>query len=254
MANLDQIQKLNRRYGKQSPIADITKSFSINEALDPDNIKKALSRSIANLGPEFSMYFELGLPAEIALLFIDVCGFSTRFGSLNGDDIARYFDEYYDKVIPIIYDHHGEIDKVIGDGIVCIFGPPFMSGDLNQCISKADKCAKEIIEATNGTKFSSKVAFHCGSINYFKNKTGLYKEFTIIGKPLTELFRLESISIDNEINYYDGTLIRDYYNKRIAASASSTSSHITWLHSEGEIGSLRGVSYRRYYHISYNEK
>ena len=44
---------------------------------------------------------------------------------------------------------------------------------------------------------------HCGTINYFKNKTGLYHEFTMIGKPLTELFRLESVSIDERINYYE---------------------------------------------------
>ena len=72
-------------------------------------------------------------------------------------------------------------------------------------------------------KFASKVAIHSGTINYFKNKTGLYKEFTLIGKPLTELFRLESISIDQRINYYDETDIRPYYSELISPSSSFVS-------------------------------
>ena len=104
----------------------------------------------------------------------------------------------------------GEIDKIIGDGIICIFGPPFQNIELNDNINKADQCARKIIRATQKTDYTSKVALHCGSINYYKNKTGLYKEFTIVGKPLTELFRLETISIDERINYYDDTDIRAF--------------------------------------------
>lgn len=252
MANLDLIKRLNEQYGKTSPIRSATKLFSINEAIDPNKLEKALPDSLASMGPLYAGYFDLGLSAKVALLFIDVCSFSTRFSKLNGESIATFFDHYYDVVIPIIYRHGGEIDKIIGDGIICIFGPPFLSDDLKANIKKANDCAKEIIEATEGKPYSSKVAFHSGTINYFKNKTGLYKEFTMIGKPLTEIFRLESVSLDERVNYYDETPIRLYYQARIASGKSSTSK-AEWTHWEHTLPNLKGVDFKQFYSIAHNK-
>ena len=253
MANLELIKSLNKHYSKDSSIKSQVKLFSLNEALDPENIQKAIEDSLASMGPEFTMYFDLGLSAEVALLFIDVCHFSTRYSHLLGEEIGEYFDQYYDIVIPMIYKYGGEIDKIMGDGIICIFGPPFTGQYLTDNISNADKCAKEIIKKTRGTEYTSKVAFHCGSINYFKNKTGLYKEFTMIGKPLTELFRLESVSIDETINYYDGSDIRNFYCVKIdQSSIRNPFSKSEWLHSSHNI-ELVGVSFDKYYTIKFNE-
>jgi class 3 adenylate cyclase len=252
MANLDLIKRLNSNYGKNSPISRETRLFEISESMNPENIQRAFSNSIANLGPKFTQYFDNGLPANVVLQFIDVCGFSTRFGELSGEEIGKYFDEYYDLVIPIIYKHGGEIDKIMGDGIICVFGPPFQDLTLRQNIMKADKCSKEIIKKTEATKFASKVAIHSGTINYFKNKTGLYKEFTIIGKPLTELFRLESISIDQRINYYDGTEIRSYYSELISQSNTFVSRPFEWTHFPIAIRDLKGVNYSQFFSIKHN--
>jgi class 3 adenylate cyclase len=253
MANLDLIKQLNRNYGKNSSIVSETRYFALNESLDPDNIQKAITDSLGKMGSEFTQYFDLGLPADVVLLFIDVCGFSTRYSHLNGDDIGEYFDEYYDMVIPIIYKYGGEIDKIMGDGIICVFGPPFQSIGIDQNISQAILCSKEIIKVTIGTEFASKVAIHSGEINYFKNKTGLYREFTLIGKPLTELFRLESVSVDECINYYGDTDIRSYFEQKITSVRSRyVSKKSSWVHSENEIMDLKGVDYSRYFSIKLN--
>jgi hypothetical protein len=203
MANLELIKKLNQKYNKPSPFTISTKSFSLNESFDTRNIDASIQNNIQTLGINYSIYFDEGKDADVVLLFIDVCNFSTRFGHLTGKQISQYFDEYYDKIIPIIYKYGGEIDKIIGDGIICIFGQPFLAKTQQECIKEADKCAKEIIKETwNSNRFESKIAFHFGKINYFKNKSGFYNELTVVGKPLTELFRLESISENERINYF----------------------------------------------------
>lgn len=253
MANLDLIKKLNEEYGKNSSIIRETKLFSLNESFDPGKIEKALPDALADFGPSYTRYFDFGLPADVALLFIDVCGFSTRFGHLNGEDIAEYFHKYYDIVIPIIYKYGGEIDKIMGDGIICVFGPPYLENNLTNSINKANQCAKEIIKITKGGQFSSKVAFHAGTINYFKNKTGLYKEFTMIGKPLTEIFRLESVSLDERINYYGETQIREFYEKRFNGNTTiGTSNKTEWLHSDHKLPNLKGIDFTKYHTIKYN--
>lgn len=256
MANLDLIKKLNEEYGKNSSLIRETKLFSLNEYFESSKIEKALPDALANMGPSYLGYFEYGLPAEVSLLFIDVCGFSTRFAHLKAEDIAEYFHRYYDIVIPIIYKYGGEIDKIMGDGIICVFGPPYLENDLARSIDKANQCAKEIIITTKGGDFSSKVAFHVGTINYFKNRTGLYKEFTMIGKPLTEIFRLESVSFNERINYYGETDIREFYKERFNRSVSSIGNFgkIEWTHSDHILpNDLKGVDFTVFHTIKHND-
>lgn len=251
MANLDQIKQLNIKYGKNSALTEETKSYAIIEAFIPGIIVEAISDSIRELGSKFTYYFDLGLPVDVVLLFVDVCRFSTRFANLTGNEIGEYFDEYYDIVIQIIYKYGGEIDKIMGDGIVAIFGPPFQNIDLKENIKKADQCSREIIRKTKNTKFSSKVALHNGKINYFKNKTGLYREYTIIGKPVTELFRLESISFDERINYYDETDIKTFYEEK--ATPEGTSPNNNWNHHRLQIINLKGVEFKHFFTMNYNK-
>ncbi|OPC51643.1 hypothetical protein BAY06_04795 [Elizabethkingia anophelis] len=254
MANLDLIRKLNEKYNKYSPISKETRFFALNESFNSEKIEKSLPNVLADLGISYTQYFDFGVAADVALLYIDVCSFSTRFGHLVGEDIANYFHKYYDIVIPIIYKYGGEIDKIMGDGIICVFGPPYLENDLTECIEKASQCAKEIIRATIGGKFSSKIAFHVGTINYFKNKTGLYKEFTMIGKPLTEIFRLESVSFDERINYYGETRIRNFFQKRIIAPrAIETFNNIEWVHYSHRLPDLKGVDFTTFYTIMHNK-
>ncbi|QPH38635.1 nucleotidyl cyclase domain-containing protein [Pedobacter endophyticus] len=251
MANLNLIKRFNQQYGKQSPIRRETKLFALTESLDPQKIQKALPDSLAKLGLDYTIYFDMGLEADVALLFIDVCNFSSRFSDLDGEDIGIFFDAYYDIVIPIIYKYSGEIDKIIGDGIICVFGLPYIDGDEEDLINQANNCAKEIIKSTKGTKFSSKIAAHYGTINYFKNKSGLYTEFTMIGKPLTELFRLESISINERINYYQDTKVKEYYTKLIQGKINlNTISGKEWSHRTHTLPPLQGVDYKLFNSIT----
>lgn len=209
MANLRMIKSLNEAYGKQSVIRRIDLDTKpLNESFS-----SSMKRKFSNLGYNnlYSRHFEERKPADLAFLFIDICSFSTRFSHLDGNGIALILDNYYNIVIPIIYKYGGEIDKIIGDGIICIFGPPFSENTSNYNVKQADLCAKEIISKTNSTIYYSKIAMHFGTIVYYNNSSLHYEEYTVVGKPVTELFRLESISVDRRINYYQGVHAIDWY-------------------------------------------
>jgi class 3 adenylate cyclase len=249
MANLDQIKYFNERFGKNSPLTQKKLLFSINESLDPDNLKKAISNAITDLGSGFNLYLEKGMSVDATLLFIDISNFSTTQASLNGDAISDFFDEYYDIVIPIIYEYGGEIDKIMGDGIICLFAPPFLTILPEERRKNANKCAEEIVKKTKDTKFASKVAIHSGAIKYFKNKSGYYKEYTIVGKPLTELFRLESISYEGSINFFANSPIHELHKPEIEKN-NRISMMYTKLYGPYErhnVIGLKGISYSAYY-------
>ncbi|TFF37706.1 adenylate/guanylate cyclase domain-containing protein [Mucilaginibacter psychrotolerans] len=255
MANFDQIRKFNLNYGKASAITRSADLVNLNEAFDPATIEKGLDNALANLGPHFLGCFEYGLPTDVALIFVDVCSFSTRFGDLLGDEIGDFFDAYYDIVVPIIYKHGGEVEKIIGDGIIAVFGRPFLDADIPKCIRQAAKCSKEIIRTAVDTQYSSKIALHSGPITYYQNKTGLYKEFTMIGRPLTELFRLESISEDDCVNYYEGTPVNEYFQARTLPLTASDSqrAQTPWCQYSKPIAGLKGVAFTNMSYIRYRQ-
>jgi class 3 adenylate cyclase len=140
------------------------------------------------------------------LLFIDIASFSKITEKYSNRVITNYLDNYYKIIFPIIYSYGGQIEKTMGDGIICVFGKPFMDVEWSEEFNQAELCAKEIIETFKGTNKEVKIALHSGEITYYKTPGKDYEEYTMIGKPLTELFRLESVSRTNAINFYKDSL------------------------------------------------
>ncbi|SHN22279.1 adenylate/guanylate cyclase domain-containing protein [Chitinophaga sp. CF418] len=251
MANLEVNRQLRLKYDKS--FKEERSLFEHLNIKDPNYFEKAFTdRAVELLPGDYEKYFENGAAAPVFLLFIDVCKFSTRFKNLNGKQISRYFDEYYKIIIPIIYKNGGEIDKIMGDGIVAVFGQPFLKGSEADCFLKADLCARQILYATASTpEFESKVAFHFGLVNYYKNKTQLYNEYTIIGKPVTELFRLESVAVDQTVTFYPGTKVNALYDEQLKRQNQGRSlaaghtffdaSGLPWGVSYTKTGALPGV-------------
>lgn len=205
--NLALIQELHREFD-----TTINESVKQQRNIDFDEIirgnrteflrESALKSAIqTKLGNSYHTYLNNQVNTDVVLLFIDMCSFSTRFGHYTNAQLANLLDQYYALVIPTIYKYGGEIDKIIGDGIICLFGQPFLSAVGSQLFQKAEDCAKELITKTKGGPFKSKIAIHDGTIMYYRNKQVQYPEYTIIGKPITELHRLESICEDEKINY-----------------------------------------------------
>lgn len=243
--NLSLTQELHRQFDPApSEVIRQLRSISFEDIITTNpsaNLREeALKSAIqSKLGSTFHTYLNLQRNTDVVLVFIDMCSFSTRFSHLNNTQLSVLLDQYYALVIPIIYRYKGEIDKIMGDGIIAVFGPPFLNLAGASLFEQAEKCAKDLINATKGTQFKSKIALHDGSVMYYRNKTVHYPEYTIIGKSLTELHRLESISEDEMINFYYSTPYYNYtdakyhpypWNKSILKSISPPLKGVSYSH------------------------
>lgn len=256
MANLRLITELHNKYKSQFNSIEFD-LVSLNEAIDSERFENALSDKVAELGQLFTTHFEHGSPANLSLLFIDICSFSTRNAELSDVELVQYLDGYYDIILPIIFEYGGEIDKIMGDGVICLFGAPFLSNELMNNIELAFKCSKALIKKTKGTIYESKIAIHAGQIRYYKNKSVHYEEYTIVGKMMTELFRLESISEDAKINFYSNSNVDEFIQSKIPTSSGIPRfSEIIakWVVSRNNLISpkLKGVEFENYKTIKYN--
>lgn len=211
MPNLLQIQGLRDKYLSKSKIS-IRELKTLSENFNKSNYEIKSSFSYQGLDDNIIRYFEEQKSAEVVMLFIDITNFSQKCKDLTNLQLSQYLDDFYDKTIPLIYAQGGEVEKILGDGIICVFGEPFLNSSKKELFEKADKAAKDIVIEFKNTDKEVKIALHDGWIMYYKQKNPNYKEYTMIGRPLTELYRLEGISENNAINFfsvssYDGMTI-----------------------------------------------
>lgn len=215
MPNLRQLISLKEKYDTLNLFDVKVKKFIDKSLLENIAIKKAFSFNVqkiyesfdvSNAMPSLIDYFESKPTEDVVLLFIDIASFSAITETKTNDFITKYLDNYYLKLFPIIYSYGGQIEKTMGDGIICVFGKPFIDIDWPEEFNRAELCAKEIIEKFKGTNKEVKIALHSGEITYYKTPGTDYEEYTMIGKPLTELYRLESVSRTNAINFYKDSL------------------------------------------------
>ena len=253
MPNLLQIKALRDKYASKSIIkkSDI-RLLSENFNKSKTEIKSLFIRNGAD--QDLVKYFEDQKSAEVILLFIDITNFSSGCSAYSNEKLSEYLDKYYDTAISTIYHHGGEIEKIIGDGIICVIGEPFLNDNRSTLFQKADACAKDIIIELKESDMEVKIALHHGNVMYYKNKSENYPEYTMIGKPITELFRLESIAENNSINFFN---VSPYQNMECSQDGvfkySRKNIHSYWRKSDSKSVDLKGVEWKfvRNFYCSY---
>ncbi|SHK59238.1 adenylate/guanylate cyclase domain-containing protein [Alicyclobacillus tolerans] len=205
MPNLNENGKLFRKYGAGRKVAYTQKSLGTVVVTDSFDYQRVY------LNPEFAREFDQRRKYEVVLTFIDISGFSKQTKDMSADEIAAVLDMYYANVIPLIYEYDGVVEKIIGDGIIAIFGEPFIQNEnLYYYLRRAENFCRDAILTLNDLDIPSKCALHHGEVMYYST-VGVsddYLDLTIIGEPITELFRLESVSQDGCLNYYSDTVYR----------------------------------------------
>lgn len=244
MPNLQQIISLRKKYGEENNVSSNELQL-LNESFNEKSIEIRSKFSGNSRIRNLINYFESQQTADVVLLFIDITNFSNICKDFNNSELSIYLDIYYDKVISTIYRHGGEVEKIIGDGIICVFGQPFLNDMKINLFDKADSCAKDIIIDLKGTNSEVKIALTDGKIMYYKNKTENYPEYTMIGKALTELFRLESISANNSINYFYMSMYEALESSESGLYLHSQNfTHSKWEKSGNiKISNLKGVDW-----------
>ncbi|UPT67963.1 MAG: adenylate/guanylate cyclase domain-containing protein [Sphingobacteriales bacterium JAD_PAG50586_3] len=178
----------------------------LRENINEPKFNHYINESFNPPKPAIIKYFEESKEELVVLLFIDISEFSKTIKDFTSAEVKLYLDEYYKDIIPIIYANGGEIEKLMGDGIICVFGKPFLDLKYPRNVYKAEKCAWQCVKKFQATNKNVKIAIHIGNVIYYKIPSDDYGEYTMIGQPITDLYRLESVSEKNSINFYSDSL------------------------------------------------
>ncbi len=140
-----------------------------------------------------------GEKRHIAVLFVDIRGFTPMSEALQPEQVVEILNEYLALVTDAIFKNGGTLDKFIGDAAMAVFNAPFDSDDY---VYKAVCAARDIaaggdrIAATFMERFGRTVSYgigvNCGDAVVGNIGCDFRMDYTAIGDTVNTAARLES--------------------------------------------------------------
>jgi len=153
---------------------------------------------------------------EVTILFADLQGFTAMAERMKPNDIKLLLDDYFDRMTDILVDqHHGTLDKYMGDAIMALFGAPFSDPDgigkdamnaVNAALVMRD--AVETLRKKRSRVYGN-VHVRCG-INSGRVVAGMLGsqrrlEYSVVGDVVNVASRLESTGEPGRIQIGEAT-------------------------------------------------
>jgi len=147
-----------------------------------------------------TLRFLPGERREVTMLNSDIAGFSTLSQSMEAEELVGFLNEYFQRMIRVVLEHGGNIDKFQGDGMLVVFGAPnpmhdhaeralqaalAMVGEVDHFNRKQMRDGKPTISVGMGLDTGEVVAGHVGSDDRM--------EFTLIGVPVNNSAYLSKV-------------------------------------------------------------
>lgn len=132
-----------------------------------------------------------GEEVEVTVMFLDVRGF-TRFAADNpATDVVGHLNALFERVVTIVRQHSGHVDKFVGDGVLAVFGAPRREERhadlaLSAAMDIAATVARELDDMEIG------IGLNSGTVVAGNVGGGGRLEFTVIGDVVNVAARIEA--------------------------------------------------------------
>lgn len=157
-----------------------------------------------------------GESRDIAVLFVDIRGFTPLSESLKPAEVVEILNEYLNLTTNAVFKNSGTLDKFIGDATMAVFNAPF---DLEDYEYKAVCAAWDIVAGAKELeqkcleRFGKSVAFgvgvNCGEAVVGNIGCDFRMDYTAIGDTVNTAARLESNAKRGQV------LISEHIYKRL---------------------------------------
>jgi adenylate cyclase len=144
-----------------------------------------------------------GQRREMTVLFSDMRGFTTLSESGEAEDLVRQLNQYFTRMVQVVFAHRGTVDKFVGDMIMALYGAPLDDPDhADHAVQTALRMVEELQDLNRRWAVEGRAALDIGiGINSGEMIAGnigsdTIMSYTVIGDNVNLGARLESLNKD----------------------------------------------------------
>jgi class 3 adenylate cyclase len=106
---------------------------------------------------------KLGQRRHVAVLFADLSGFTSLVESVDPEMVYEVIRPHMDELVTLVKDHSGEIQQVLGDGFMSVFGLRTQDGDE---VARAVRAGISLVSAASDQigRLPVHVGIECGEV------------------------------------------------------------------------------------------
>lgn len=142
-----------------------------------------------------------GESREMTVLFSDVRNFTTLSEGLSAQELKRLLNSYFTPITQIIFDHHGTVDKYVGDMVMAFWNAPLHDPDharhaLDAALAMQQKVAelRQEFADSNFPEINIGVGINTGMMNVGDMGSEFRRAYTVLGDSVNLASRLEGLT------------------------------------------------------------
>lgn len=154
-----------------------------------------------------------GATCQVTVLFSDLRGFTAMSEKMTSREVFRTLNEYFQRMVDVILEFGGSIDKFMGDAIMAVWGIPTpQENDTTQAVAAAIKMQQVLKSFNLEREQAGRPPIHMGvGINSGPALAGNLgarqrMEYTVIGDNVNLASRLEGLTSAGQILISETTM------------------------------------------------
>ena len=130
--------------------------------------------------------------AMVTVMFVDIRGFTTYADRVTAQEATSFLNEFFDVVVPVVLAQGGHVNKLLGDGLLGVFGAPDPLPDHADRALAAGRHVLDAVAERMGDRCQVGIGLNSGLVLVGTIGGGGHTELGVIGDPVNVAARVEA--------------------------------------------------------------